>query len=231
MVQTEKGVYGYASNLGNVTNYGGYFRANGAYGRGVYGHAFSTSSSVNYGGYFQADGTAGTGVYGYASSNGSSFFNYGGHFRSDAKRGFGVLGEATNTGEDEINVGGYFTAAGANGRGVSGHASNSGDVTNYGGFFSASGGSSRGVYGSGKAYAFYANSEGADYGPFTGAHEVKFGTDIAEEIVPGLIVSATGTAEVRKNEDGKTSLSSTLPTVTISAKEKDKAVFGVIVSQ
>ena len=51
-----------------------------------------------------------------------------------------------------------------------------------------------------------------------------------KQIVPGLIVSITGKTETRKDKNGVISLSTTLPTVAISTKAKDKAVFGVIVS-
>jgi hypothetical protein len=52
---------------------------------------------------------------------------------------------------------------------------------------------------------------------------------MSEENMSGLIVSTTGKTELRKNESGKVSLSSTLPTVTLSTKANDKAVFGVVV--
>ena len=51
-----------------------------------------------------------------------------------------------------------------------------------------------------------------------------------EEILPGLISSVTGKTEQRKDKNGAISLSSTLPTVSISTKPRDKAVFGVVVS-
>ena len=82
----------------------------------------------------------------------------------------------------------------------------------------------------GNQYDFYAGGPGSNYAPFTGAHEVRFAQDMQEEIVPGMIVSVSGRTEERKDEKGVTSLSSTLPTVTISTKPRDKAVFGVIVS-
>jgi hypothetical protein len=72
---------------------------------------------------------------------------------------------------------------------------------------------------------------GVNYGAFTGAHEVKFSEDIPEEIVPGMIVSVNGKTAARTDEDGNISLSSTLPTVTISTKPRDKAVFGSLFSK
>ena len=59
---------------------------------------------------------------------------------------------------------------------------------------------------------------------------MKYAKDMPEGIVPGMIVSVTGKAETRKDKNGEISLSSTLPTVTISTRDRDKAVFGVIVS-
>jgi hypothetical protein len=203
------GVYGVASNTGSVENYGGYFRASGTEGRGVYGFASNTGSVENYGGYFKASGTAGRGVYGSAP-------DYGGYFETSGMVGKAVYGHASNTGSSNT-YGGYFAADGINGMGVYGRA----DGTN-----------GKGVYGYGRKWCFYAfgPSGSGEYGPFTGAHEVKFAEDMPGEIVPGMIVSVTGKTETRKDKDGEISLSSTLPTVTISIKARDKAVFGVIVS-
>ncbi len=108
------------------------------------------------------------------------------------------------------------SSTGSSGRGVEGYAS---------------GTSGRGVTGSGKAYDFYAQGSGTNYGPFTGAHEVKFVQGLPEDIQPGMIVSASGRAEKRVNDDGEISLSSTLPTVNITQKAMDKAVLGVLVSE
>ena len=153
------------------------------------------------------------------------------------------------------SCGGYFSASGTIGVGVHGDASHTGAVHNYGGYFKASGSSGIGVlskcpgtygtgvqavasgtYGigvksSGGEYDFYAVGPGVNFGAFTGAHEVKFSGDMPEGIVPGMIVSVTGKTEARKDKNGVISLSSTLPTVAISTKAKDKAVFGVIVPE
>ena len=59
---------------------------------------------------------------------------------------------------------------------------------------------------------------------------MKFSKEIPEEILPGLIVSVTGHTQTRKKKNGEISLSSTLPTVILSSRERDKAVFGAIVS-
>jgi hypothetical protein len=46
-----------------------------------------------------------------------------------------------------------------------------------------------------------------------------------------MIVSVTGQAQLRRKENGAPSLSSTLPTVKLSTKAADKAVFGVLVAE
>jgi hypothetical protein len=113
-----KGVFGFASNSGDVENYGGYFQSVGEQGRGVYGYASNSGDVENYGGYFRAEGSTGRGVYGYATNSGIG-----------------------------TNYGGYFEGRGSTGRGVFGYASNSGNVLNYGGYFYASGSSGIGVHG------------------------------------------------------------------------------------
>jgi hypothetical protein len=87
-----------------------------------------------------------------------------------------------------------------------------------------------GVGGSGEAYDFYAFGPGSNYGSFTGAHDVKLAESFPADAKPGMIVSVTGKAETRR-EGGRISLSSNLPTVTLSCRANDKAVFGVLVSQ
>ena len=94
---TGRGVYGEATNSGNVTNYGGHFTTQGGKGRGVYGGAYRLGDVKNYGGYFTAAGDWGSGVYGEASSVLGNGCNYGGHFKSKGKYGCGVYGEATGT--------------------------------------------------------------------------------------------------------------------------------------
>ncbi len=216
------GVYGYATNTGAVTNYGGYFKAAGSSGRGVYGYAPGTNGKGVIG---FATGSSGRAVEGYAGNSGN-VTNYGGYFRAAGSYGRGVYGYAEYSG-NVINYGGYFKAASTSGRGVHGYATGSSGrgVTGYG-----TGTNGTGVYGSGGRYDFYAGGPGINYASFTGAHEVKFTEDMPEEIVPGLIVSVTGKTETRKDQNGEISISSTLPTVTLSTRARDKAVFGVIVS-
>jgi hypothetical protein len=56
------GVKGWASNDGDVQNYGGHFCATGAMGIGVYGWADNTGDVENYGGMFLAEGAKGIGI-------------------------------------------------------------------------------------------------------------------------------------------------------------------------
>ena len=165
------GVYGEAADTGNITNYGGYFKAAGKYGRAVYGEGTGESSrgvlgetSGKYGIGVQgtASGENSFGVYGYASKTGD-VANYGGYFvaggdngrgvygKNTGISGCGVYGDATGTGSI-TNYGGYFVAAGEEGRGVYGEATDTGDVNNpvpnYGGYFMAASSYGRAVYGS-----------------------------------------------------------------------------------
>jgi len=88
-----------------------------------------------------------------------------------------------------------------------------------------------GVYGSGKTFDFYAGGAGTNYGPFTGAHEVKLSDSFSENIIPGMIVSVTGETHIRKTDEGRISFSSTLPTVQLSNVPNDNKVLGVIIAE
>ncbi|MCX6999534.1 MAG: hypothetical protein NT106_04465, partial [Candidatus Sumerlaeota bacterium] len=93
-----KAVEGVAGNDAAVTNYGGYFKAEGNTGEGVYGVA---NGNNGIGGSFASDGTGGRGVYAYTTSanawaleafaegEGSSI---GGHFESAGVTGKAVEG-------------------------------------------------------------------------------------------------------------------------------------------
>jgi hypothetical protein len=107
---------------------------------------------------------------------------------------------------------------------VFGKALNTGDSRNFGGYFIANGSYCRGVYGSGGQHDFYAAN--SNYGPFTGAHEVRLAKDMPGDIRPGMIISVSGRAEARKEDNGAIYLSSTLPTVALATKAMDKGVFG-----
>jgi len=200
------GVYGANVYVGPGTGYGGRFVANSTSGQGVRGFATGSSGTGVYG---EAIGSSGEGVHGSAA--GSS--------------GTGVYGEATNTG-NVLNYGGYFRGLGEDGYGVFAQATGLNGTGVYGWSTQATG-----VYGRGAVFDFYAGGAGINYGPFTGAHEVKFSEDMPGDIRPGMIVSVTGRAEKRMKDTGEISLSSTMPTVTLARKSMDKAVLGVLVSE
>ena len=187
--------------------------ANGAQGRGIYGEAISDTDNINYGGYFVARGHQARAVYGAAESE-ETMTKYGGYFLAKGGNGIGCRGEAN----------------GDNGKGVYGYATNEGDVTNYGGYFVARGTSGRGCYAAGKAFDFYAGGTGPDYGPFTGAHEVRIAPD-SLSLRPGMVVSATGSTAVRSDEQGSPTLSSTMPEIAVSTIPNDPAVLGVFVME
>ncbi len=214
------GVYGEAADTGFDDNYGGYFKASGQYGKGVYGEAQGSDGKGVYG---EAQGSYGKGVCGYATGE----YGHGVWGYTTGGSGCGVYGEAAATGADE-NYGGYFKASGQYGNGVCGGATGS---EGCGVFGYASGNNGTGVCGQGRKYDFYANGPGANYGPFTGAHDVRLAEDAAGPIRPGMIVVCTGRVAVRESENGKPCLSSTLPTVTLAARAADKRVFGVLVDE
>ncbi len=231
-----------ATNAGSGYGVHGVSNSTSSNAIGVAGEISSTSpGSFSAGVRGVNNGTGGLGIGVWGSQAGSGWGVYG-----TSADGMGVNGYATNTGTVQ-NYGGYFTAAGDTGRGVYGQASSTEIGTNYGGYFSAGGSTGRGVYGSGEygvygsgrwlgvygsgtVYDFYAGGPGADYGPFTGAHEVKLADDFPADIEPGTIVSVTGQTQVRYDEDGTVTISSTLPTVRLSEVANDKAVFGVLVA-
>ena len=196
--------------------------------RGVYGFSVKNSGvlgdSVEYNGVYGYShdlagvyGTSvdGVGVHGYVSRNGG----IGVYGEAPGDLGRGVYGTAQRQGV-------YGYAVDIFGRGVEGEASGT-----YGSGVQgvATGSNGRGVYGRGELYDFYAGGDGTNYGPFTGAHEVRLAPDLPADIQAGVIVSATGRVELRQNENGDSSISSTLPTVTLSSKAKDRAVIGVLV--
>ncbi len=204
--------HGVAANEdSNASNYGGKFEAYGGKGIGVHGIAHNTGEVENYGGKFEAHGEEGIGVYGIATKQGLTT-NYGVYGKAEGFAGYGVYGTTTvDHGTGVCGVAGGLTAWGV--RGIA--------TSDFG----------TGVYGAGgkKAYDFYADGEGTNYGSFTGAHDAKFSEELDAQILPGMIVSVTGKTEIRRQKDGEISLSATLPTVTLSAKPKDKAVMGAVV--
>jgi hypothetical protein len=171
-------------------------------GKGVYG----ISSTIGYGVY--GSSTSGEGVYGEHATSGN----------------YGKLGTSTMGIYGEHDSSGNYGYIGTSSYGVYGYH-NSG---NYGRL----GSSTIGVYGYGTTgnYDFYAGGPGENYGPFTGAHEVKLDNNCPQDIRPGMIVSVTGKTEVRTDE-GEISYSSTLPTVQLADIPNDKKVAGVIISE
>jgi hypothetical protein len=85
------------------------------------------------------------------------------------------------------------------------------------------------VKGRGGTYDFYAEGPGTNYGPFTGAHEVKLADDFPT-VKKGMIVSVTGETQIRK-DNASVSISSTLPTVRLSDTANDRRVLGALVAE
>lgn len=228
-----KGVYGVTTGTestavtgradGDLSN-GAYFYVSGSGSRAVYAYAGNTTDTQNYGGHFTAKGVRGRGVYGEVDA--TTGVNYGGEFLSKGVSGRGVYGHANNT--SGTNYGGYFSANGVSGRGVYTYTNGSGARSLYA---QASGTSGIAVYGNGKLWDFYAHNGTAGYGPFTGGHEVKLSKGQCSKMKTGLIVSLTGETTVRQECEGQINISSTLPTVALSQKAMDKAVFGVFVRE
>ncbi|HNR32716.1 MAG TPA: hypothetical protein PKI11_17635, partial [Candidatus Hydrogenedentes bacterium] len=122
-------------------------------------------------------------------------------------------------------------ALGANGVGIECSATDTGSYTQYGARFSAESTIGRGVQASGKGYDFYAGGTGTNYGPFTGAHEVRLAEDFPLDITPGVLVCTAGPSLKRADEKGDVYVSSTLPTVRLADTPQDKTVLGVIVKE
>jgi hypothetical protein len=210
-----RGVYGLASATSG-SNYGVYGLSDSSDGTGVFGYGYATTGT-NFGVRGFNASTAGTGVYGYAlASSGTTF---GVHGRTESSNGRGVFGEASSTSGQGIGVTGW--TYGPTGQGVWGYAAST-VGTNFG---------VSGYSASTTGFDFYASGSGTDYGPFTGAHEVLLAESFPMEIKPGMIVSGTGEAHVRRTSSGDVDLSSTLPTVKLADSAQDKAVLGVLVGE
>lgn len=133
-----------------------------------------------------------------------------------------------------ISVGGGSIGIDVRGSRVGGYFQVNGDDGEYGVESTIYAPDGIGVYAytnSASGYAFYADGLGTDYGPFTGAHEVKLGSEIPREMRPGLVFSATGGVEIQRGDGGGVGLSSTLPTVALSSVPRDPAVLGVLVAE
>jgi hypothetical protein len=220
------GVTGVAQASTGYT-FGVYGRSESPLGYGVYGYN-NTTSGTNYGVYGISDSNSGRGVYGIAGS--TSGTTYGVYGRTNSSSGArGVYGLAT-TGSS-VGVMGY--SEGTSGKGVYGIAAAASGTTQgvYGQVSSPDGYAVYAFSSSTSAYDFYAAGNGTDYGPFTGAHEVILSESFPQEPHMGLIVSATGEAQVRHSDDGSVDLSSTLPEVKLADTVEDKAVLGVLVAE
>lgn len=121
-----RGVYGEASNTGDVRNYGGYFVADGIRGRGVYGKAESTEFTMfgkTYGGYFESASSTGTGAYAENLPTGNyaelGSWRYGVFGARGDIENYGALGTINEgvVGYGEV-VGGHFVATGEEGRAI-----------------------------------------------------------------------------------------------------------------
>ena len=195
------GVSGFSTQLTGV-------RGESTEGVGVRG---LNTLSFNYG----VLGSPNYGAFGEHISGNSGYLGgseYGAYGHGFGSTGVGVWGESDNV---SGVVGRSVNFVGVYGWSDGGHGVQGTTISGYG------------VYGWSSNYDFYAGGPGTNYGPFTGGHEVKLSDYFPEYIQPGMLVSVTGEAHVRKQEDGSISISSTLPTVTLSREENDKAVFGV----
>jgi hypothetical protein len=209
------GVFGTATAASGGT-YGVFGQSASTSGRGVYGVAAATSG-YTYGVRGDSSSSDGYGLFGYASA--TSGTTYGVYGRNESATGYGVYGTANAT--SGLTYGVYGKSDSISGRGVYGWASAT-SGTNYGVY---------GVSNSASGYDFYAAGPGTNYGPFTGAHEVRLSDSFPQEIKAGMIVSATGEAQVRQANDGDVEISSTLPTVRLADTANDKAVFGALVAE
>ncbi len=233
------GVFGWVPAV-NGTTYGVWGESESTSGYGVYGLA-DAATGITYGVFGRSDSVSGFGVWGEAAA--LTGVAYGVRGRSHSTSGRGVYGGATAVTGTTYGV--FGLSASTSGRGVYGAASadtgttygvrgQSGSTSGRGveGWASANTGTTYGVRGlasSTSGYDFYAAGNGTNYGPFTGGHEVRLAEGL-DEVAPGLVVSVTGSTQVRQ-EQGAVNLSSTLPTVTLSSRAEDPAVFGVLVAE
>lgn len=183
-------------------------------GYGVYGISVSNDSVVG-----ESSGSRKSGIYGVNSN----YDGYGVYGRNTYQGTYGYLG-----GISGVSGYGFIGVAGDGYYGVDGTAN-----TDYGAGVRGSALTThgKGVEGYGNQYDFYASGPGINYGPFTGGHEVRLSESFPQDVKPGMIVSVTGETRIRKDKDGKISLSSTLPTVRLSTVPMEKNIFGAFVSE
>lgn len=177
----------------------------------------TAATGTTYGVRGQSASTLGIGVYGSASAaTGGTRGVYG---WSGSTQGAGVFGYAASPSGFAVGVYGQSVSTG-------GHAV-------YGWALAATG-TTYGVYGnsqSSSGYDFYAGGNGTNYGPFTGAHEVRLSGDFPKKVRAGTVVSVTGETATRRDPGGEVSISSTLPTVRLAYMDNDSAVLGVLVAE
>lgn len=131
-----------------------------------------------------------------------------------AGTGYGVWAESgTSSYASSIGAGVY-------GRGY-GNAIGGKFYSNTGYGISTQSGTNIGTYSNGYTYDFYAAGVGANYGPFTGAHDALIGKN--ENTIPGDIVCDESIIN-------KSNISNCISNVIRSSKIKDKRILGVIIS-
>ena len=178
-----RAIYGYASNGGNVTNYGGYFEAAGTSGRGIFGkgtgssgqgvrgYASNSGNVANYGGWFRASGGYGRGVYG------SSLGDYGYGVFGECNNNIGVYGASTYGDGVRGSTDARYLAsdlhAGITGRNTNGTQPGIAILAESSGGPSTTG--SIGVYSAAWQYDFYAAGPGTNYGS---ASSIRWKSDI-----------------------------------------------------
>ncbi len=226
--ESGRAVAGWASATGDVENYGGLFRAYGDKGYGVKGECtgshgcgvLGTAPLVGVRGVSTTvNGSGVSGISTYNGEVGDMEMTYGGYFTVTAEKGIAVFGLAQSVDTEKTNIGGYFLAQGREAVGVEAVAEHYGS-------------NSIGVKASGAKYDFYASGlYGTDYGPFTGAHDVKLADNTPKDIRVGMVMSLTGELAYPPDYKGTPSISSTLPTVTLSCRANDPRVLGALVSE
>ncbi len=232
-----KGASGRATDTGHDINYGGYFVSDGWNGVGVYGEAAAPSvingdSPQTYGGHFMARSELGYGVYGKGGKRGvfgeGHVGVYGHTERGDGQAVYGRHAESGNYGSLGNRVDGVIGHSHNRwGRGVYGTASGE---YGFGVRGDGNGPLGRGVYGKGTDYDFYAGGANTNYGPFTGAHEVKLCDAFPTDVRRGMIVSVTGQTAMRYDAE-ELYISSTMPTVRLADAPYDKCVLGAFLRE